>query len=243
MMHLDRRTKLYSVLLSIFISFLLLAELTGFKLITLDLSFLYTSTMIPNKFIMTMGVIPFPITFLVTDILNEFYGKKIVRYTTFLGMFMIGLAYLLILIDLQIPANEISPVDDASFEKVFANAGLVIIGSITAYLIGQLIDIQVFHHIREWTGGKHVWLRATGSTIISQLIDSFIVIFIAFGKYEQASFFGIPFFTVSNSSSLINISTTNFVYKLFIAILLTPAIYLMHYFIEKYLSKEERIES
>jgi uncharacterized integral membrane protein (TIGR00697 family) len=151
---------------------------------------------------------------------------------------MILLAYFLIVIDLQIPANSISPVDDISFQKVFANSGLVIIGSITAYLIGQLIDIQIFHFIRTRTGGKHVWLRATGSTVISQLIDSYVVIFIAFGKYEPTTLFGLPFYSLINTPTLVSISTTNFVYKLCIAILLTPLIYLSHSLIERYLGDE-----
>jgi queuosine precursor transporter len=188
---------------------------------------------------MTMGVIPFPMTFLITDVLNEFYGKKLVRFTTMLGMFMVAIAYIIIFIDLRIPANEISPVDDVSFEKVFASAGLVILGSIIAYLIGQLIDIQVFHFIREKTNGKFVWLRATGSTIISQLIDSFVVIYIAFGKFEPSEFFGIPSFVVTNSENLNNISMTNFTYKLIIAILLTPVIYLVHHLIEKYFNESQ----
>lgn len=225
-MHFNRITKLYIVLSSIFLTFLLMAELTGSKLIT------------TFGFVMTMGVIPFPITFIVTDILNEFYGKKGVRFTTFLGMAMILLAYFLIVIDLQIPANSISPVDDVSFQKVFANSGLVIIGSITAYLIGQLIDIQIFHFIRTKTGGRHVWLRATGSTVISQLIDSYVVIFIAFGKYEPTNLFGLPFYSLINTPTLVSISTTNFVYKLCIAILLTPLIYLSHSLIERYLGDE-----
>jgi queuosine precursor transporter len=241
-MNLDKKQKLYIILTSLFLTFLLLAELTGFKLITLEMGWLFIplglSSILPTRFIMTMGVIPFPMTFLITDILNEFYGKKIVRFTTFIGMAMIAIAYVLILIDLQIPANEISPVDDVSFEKVFANAGLVILGSIIAYLIGQLIDIQVFHFIRQKTGGKMVWLRATGSTIISQLIDSFVVIFIAFGKYEPSILFGIPFYKITNTNSLINISSTNFIYKLIIVILLTPVIYLLHSLIEKYLGSE-----
>ena len=135
---------------------------------------------------------------------------------------MILLAYFLIVIDLQIPANSISPVDDISFQKVFANSGLVIIGSITAYLIGQLIDIQIFHFIRT----------------ISQLIDSYVVIFIAFGKYEPTTLFGLPFYSLINTPTLVSISTTNFVYKLCIAILLTPLIYISHSLIERYLGDE-----
>ena len=212
-MDITRPLKLYIVLNSLFLTFLLMAEVTGSKLIS---SFGFT---------LTMGVIPFPVTFIVTDILNEYYGRRGVRYTTFLGMSMILLAYFLILIDLQIPAIADSPVDDVSFRKVFANSGLVIIGSITAYLIGQLIDIQIFHYIRIKTQGKFIWLRATGSTVFSQLIDSFVVIFIAFGQ-------SLPF------EKLVSISSTNFVYKLFVAIAITPLIYLSHKLIEKYLAED-----
>lgn len=213
MIHFDRRTRLFIVLNSIFLTFLIIAEVTGSKLI----SFM--------GFTLTIGVIPFPITFLVTDILNEFYGKRSVRFTTWLGMVMILLVYAIIVIDINIPATVGSPIDDKSFETVFANSGLVIIGSIIAYVIGQLVDIHIFHYLRMKTNGKHIWLRATGSTIVSQFIDTFIVIFIAFGKY-------LPF------GKLLDISTTNFVYKFFVAVALTPVIYAIHFFIEEYLRKE-----
>ena len=209
----DKKSKLFMWLTSAFITFLLMAELTGSKLI----SFM--------GFTLTMGVIPFPITFLITDTLNEFYGKRAVKHTTLIGMIMILMAYAIIVIDLKIPAISDSPVDDASFIKVFANSGLVIIGSIIAYLIGQMIDINVFHYLRMKTKEKHIWLRATGSTIISQLIDSYVVIFIAFGST-------LPF------EKLIAISSTNFIYKLFIAIGLTPMIYLIHSIIANYLGPE-----
>lgn len=208
-----KKTNLYIWLTTSFITFLLMAEVTGSKLITF------------MGFTLTMGVVPFPITFLITDVLNEFYGKKAVKHTTLLGMVMILIAYAIIVIDLKIPASESSPVDDASFQTVFANSGLVIIGSIIAYLIGQLIDINVFHYLRMKTKEKHIWLRATGSTIVSQLIDSFVVIFIAFGST-------LPF------NKLVSISTTNFVYKLGIAVLLTPVVYLVHSIITKYLGTE-----
>lgn len=211
----DKKTKLYIWLTATFITFLLMAEVTGSKLI----SFL--------DFTLTMGVIPFPVTFLITDVLNEFYGKKAVKHTTLLGMVMILFAYAIIVIDLKIPATGDSPVDDLSFQTVFANSGLVIIGSIIAYLVGQLIDIQVFHYLRMKTKEKHIWLRATGSTIISQLIDSFVVIFIAFGST-------LPL------ERLISISSTNFTYKLGIAILLTPMVYLSHSVIAGYLGPELR---
>jgi uncharacterized integral membrane protein (TIGR00697 family) len=150
-----------------------------------------------------------------------------VKRTTLVGMVMILLVYLLILIGLQIPASPGSPVDDASFERVFASSGLVIIGSIIAYLIGQFIDIHVFHYLRIKTQGKKVWLRATGSTVISQLIDSFVVVFIAFGAYK-------------GFKELLSIGFNNFVYKMLIAVALTPVIYLSHSMMEKYLGEDAK---
>jgi uncharacterized integral membrane protein (TIGR00697 family) len=212
MLH-DRKFKLYIWLNAAFLTFLIMAELMGSKLFT----FL--------GFTLTMGVVPFPVTFLITDTLNEFYGKAAVKRTTLVGMVMILLVYLLILIGLQIPASPGSPVDDASFERVFASSGLVIIGSIIAYLIGQFIDIHVFHYLRIKTQGKKVWLRATGSTVISQLIDSFVVVFIAFGAYK-------------GFKELLSIGFNNFVYKMLIAVALTPVIYLSHSMMEKYLGED-----
>lgn len=209
----DRKHTLYLWLNALFITFLLMAELTGNKLFSIF------------GFTMTIGVIPFPVTFIITDVLNEFYGKTSVRHTTLLGMVMILIAYGIIVLDLQIPALPDSPIDDYSFEKVFANSGLVIIGSIVAYLVGQLIDIHVFHYLRIKTQGKLVWLRATGSTVVSQFIDSFIVIFIALGPYKK-----FP--------ELLQIGMNNFVYKMLIAIGLTPLIYASHAVVFKYLGEE-----
>ncbi|MCZ8344558.1 MAG: queuosine precursor transporter, partial [Leptospira sp.] len=204
---------LYSILLSLFLTFLLMAELTGSKLF------------FAFGFTMTLGVIPFPITFIVTDLLNEYFGRKVVRATTILGMAMIALAYILILLDIQIPASPDSPIDDESFQTVFANSGRVIVGSIIAYVIGQLVDIHVFHFLRKKTKGKHIWLRATGSTIVSQLIDSYVVIFIALWKFHPVE-------------KLLAISNTNFFYKMGVAILITPLLYLVHIYIDKYLGED-----
>jgi uncharacterized integral membrane protein (TIGR00697 family) len=212
-MHLSKSYKLFLILNSVFLTFLLMAEVIGSKLFT----FL--------GFTMTLGVIPFPVTFIITDILNEYYGRKGVRLTTILGMAMVVIAYFLIVIGIAIPAMPSSPVNDQAFEMVFFNSSLVIIGSITAYLVGQMIDIQIFHFLRIKTKGKMIWLRATGSTILSQLIDSFIVIFIAFGQY-------LPL------DKLFQISSTNFVYKLGVAILITPILYLAHHWIDSYLGEE-----
>ncbi|TGK14779.1 VUT family protein [Leptospira fluminis] len=212
-MQFHKPFKLFFALSALFLTFLLMAEVTGSKWIQ------------AFGFTMTIGVIPFPVTFIVTDLLNEYYGRRGVRYLTLVGMVMIVLAYFLLQIDMNIPAVENSPVDDPSFHTVFTNTGQVIAGSVIAYLIGQLIDIQIFHLIRKKTKNRFIWLRATGSTIVSQLLDSYVVIFVAYwGQYE---------FGVLNS-----ISSTNFVYKMVIAIAITPVIYLSHSFIERYLGEE-----
>ena len=207
-----RSQKLFLILNSAFLTFLLVAEFTGPKLFDA-----FGKTF-------TLGVIPFPVTFLLTDILNEYYGKKGVRLTTALGFFFVIIAYSVVFLGIWIPASPASPVDDESFRKVFANSGWLILGSLTAYLVGQIIDIQVFHVLRKMTQGKYIWLRATGSTIFSQLLDSFIVIFIALQSLSYEMRF--------------QISTTNFLYKILIAIAITPLVYLSHSLIQKYLGEE-----
>lgn len=228
---MTRGQRLFVILNSLFVAFLLLAELTGSKLFQVDVSSwpLLPSLGIP-VFTMTLGVIPFPVTFIITDLLNEYYGRRGVRFTTLLGMSAVLLVYGVILIQLAIPAASFSPVSDAAFESVFASSGVIIIASIVAYLIGQLIDIQTFHWLRKKTKNKHVWLRATGSTVVSQLIDSFVVIFIAFGSPLAKQ--PLPMGQVAE------IASTNFVYKLLVAIAITPVIYLGHKLMDRYLGKE-----
>ncbi len=215
---MDKRIKLYTVLSSIFLTALILAEITGGKLIGLEISD-------GLGFTLTMGVIPFPITFIVTDIINEYYGRRGIRFITFVGMAMILMALLVLQIDMLIPAAAISPVTDNSFNAVFGVSVRIIIGSLTAYLVSQLVDIYVFHLIRQRTGGKLLWLRATGSTVISQLIDSFIVLFIAF--LGQLSV-----------QQILLIGITNYVYKFGIAVGTTPLLYLIHAVVDRYLGEE-----
>lgn len=215
-----RHQKLYVLLASIFLTALIVAEITGSKLVQYTL----TDDVV---FTMTMGVIPFPITFLVTDVINEYFGKPGIRFITVVGMLMIGFMYVVLVIDMAIPAAPISPVTDEAFNAVFGQSTRIILGSITAYLIGQLVDIHVFHRIRRMTGEKLIWLRATASTFVSQFIDSFVVLLIAFsGKIA----FG----------QILNIGLTNYVYKFFIALTLIPFIYLSHYLIDRYLGDEAR---
>ncbi len=212
---MDPRSRLYTVLCALFLTALLLAEITGSKLIQLRLSEEWVFTM-------TMGVIPFPLTFIVTDLINEYFGKPGIRFVTVIGMIMIALAFLILSIDMAIPAAAISSVTDDQFNAVFGQSNRIILGSLTAYLIGQMIDIQVFHWIRQRTHQRMLWLRATGSTFVSQGMDSFVVLFIAFAGV-------IP------TTTILNIGLTNYIYKFVLAILITPVIYLAHYWIDRYL--------
>ncbi len=216
---MDRLQKLYAVLFGVFLTGLILAEITGSKLIQLSV----TETWV---FTMTMGVIPFPLTFIVTDLINEYFGKPGIRFVTVVGMIMIALAYVILAIDMAIPAAAISPVMDEQFNSVFGQSNRIILGSLTAYLIGQLIDIQIFHWIRKKTHARLLWLRATGSTFASQFVDSFVVLFIAF-------YGTIP------TGTILNIGVTNYVYKFCLAILITPLIYLAHFAIDRYLGRAD----
>ena len=145
---------------------------------------------------------------------------------------LISYAFVILLIAIKIPAAAgISPVSDSQFYAVFGQSLWIIVGSIIAFLTSQYIDVFIFWFLRNKTGVKMIWLRTTGSTIVSQLVDSFLILGIAFwlpGKMTTENF--------------INAAFTGYVFKLIIAILLTPLIYLGHSLINKYLAKEEAYE-
>ena len=215
---MDKRISLYATLSAVFLSALVLAEVTGGKLI----QFTVTDSLV---FTLTMGVIPFPVTFLVTDIINEYYGRRGIRFVTFLGMAMVLMALVTLQIDMAIPAAVISPVSDEAFNAVFGVSTRIIVGSLVAYIIGQLVDISIFHALRERTGGKMLWLRATGSTVVSQLIDSFVVLTIAF-------------LGTLSMGQILQIGLTNYLYKFLIALSITPILYVVHAVVDRYLGKE-----
>ena len=204
----------------IFITNALVAELIGGKLIHI------------GPFIMSIGIIPWPIVFLTTDLINEYYGKAGVRKLSLITASLISYAFVILLIAIKIPAAAgISPVSDSQFYAVFGQSLWIIVGSIIAFLTSQYIDVFIFWFLRNKTGVKMIWLRTTGSTIVSQLVDSFLILGIAFwlpGKMTTENF--------------INAAFTGYVFKLIIAILLTPLIYLGHSLINKYLAKEEAYE-
>lgn len=224
---LNRPLKLFLFSSAVFFTALVVGEATGSKFISiLKLPFTITLLGMPfQEVIMTAGVLAFPVTFIFTDLLNDLYGKRAVRFISFVGMVMILFEFTLLQAAIKAPTATISPVPSEAFNQVFGAAGRIIFGSLTAYIIGQLVDISLFHWLKKKTQGKLLWLRATGSTIGSQLIDTLLVLSIAF--YGQLKI-----------QEILAVTLFNYAYKFIIAIIITPLIYLAHWLMEIYLGKE-----
>lgn len=215
-MNLSKREIVYFILGGLFVTNALLGEIIGVKLINL------------GPYTMTMGVIPWPIVFITTDLVNEYFGKEGVKKLTYLTVGLILYAFLVIYLSMLVPASRISPVNDEVYNQVFGQSLWIIVGSITAFIVSQLIDVSVFWFFKGKTGSRMLWLRATGSTIVSQLIDTFVVMGIAFwlpGKMTTADYF--------------NVSLTNYTYKILVALSITPIIYLSHAIIDRYFKGNE----
>lgn len=209
----NKKDIVYVILAGIFITNAVVAELIGGKLITIF--------GVP----MSVGILPWPIVFVTTDLINEYFGEKGVRKLSLITASLIAYTFVILFIAMRIPAMQGDKlVTDDQFNGVFGQSMWIIVGSITAFMVSQLIDVSIFHFVKNKTGGKMIWLRSTGSTLISQLFDSFIVLGIAFwmtGKMTTAVFI---------ASAL-----TGYLVKMIIAIVLTPLIYLGHSLIEKYI--------
>ena len=221
-MDLTGRQRLYVYLCAVFLTALLIGDTIGSKLFTLAIPCGFTTL----HATLSVGAIWFPITFLLTDTINEFYGSAGARFITFVGFFMAVFAFIVILIARQIPAASFSPVSQDAFDNVLGNANRIFVASLVAYLVGQLVDIAIFQSAKRLTQSRHIWLRSTGSTLISQLIDTVIVTYIAF--YGQ-----IP------TVELHRAATTSYVVKVLLAIGLTPVIYALHALIHRRLHIEE----
>jgi uncharacterized integral membrane protein (TIGR00697 family) len=192
-------------------------------------------------FNLTAGAVIWPVVFITSDLINEYFGKPGVKRISYLTAGLIAYAFLVIFITMRLPPAswwlEAYGKDgdgnyfnmDFAFNRIFGQGQRIIIGSLSAFLLGQLVDVFIFHRMKKITGNKKLWLRATGSTIVSQFVDSFVVLYIAFAG------------TFSNEQ-IIAIGITNYIYKFFVAILLTPLIYFGHYFIDRYLGKENALQ-
>lgn len=207
----SRRERAFLVLAGIFLAHAILGELIGGKLFT------------TAGYVISIGVIPWPVVFITTDLVNEYYGPKAVRRLTLLAIALILYVFVLLLICMQVPAASISPVDDDSFRVVFGQSMWIIAGSLIAFAISQLIDSGIFVLARKYTEGRLLWLRAVGSTVLSQLIDTFVINSIAFGMSGQLG-----------AGEVVELSLTNYTYKFLVALATLPLIYLGHGLIERY---------
>jgi uncharacterized integral membrane protein (TIGR00697 family) len=243
-------TKLYIILGGFFIANALIAEIIGVKIFSLEKT-LGLTPLDMNVFgnmlslNLTAGVLLWPVIFVMTDIINEYYGKRGVRFLSFLTAGLIIFAFIifygamrLVPADFFVTSKQGSGVPnmEIAYESILGQGSNIILGSLVAFIISQLIDVFIFHKIKKATGERRIWLRATGSTLVSQFIDSFVVLFIAFyiGSRINSSEgdFEWPF------SLFIAVGLVNYFYKFCVAIILTPVIYLAHNWIDRYLGQE-----
>ncbi|MEZ4235802.1 MAG: queuosine precursor transporter [Myxococcota bacterium] len=226
----DRSVKLWLVLAAIMMTSAVVAELVSVKLFQVRF---YAWLGIDRTYTLTCGALLWPLVFLTTDTINEFFGARAVRFVTWLTMAMIAWVFVINNLAMRIHAAPFSPVPDDVFRNVFGQSAWIIVGSMCAFLLSQLVDVTVFHMIRRRLGGRFIWARATGSTLVSQLIDSFVVIYIAFyGPTLIGSQNGVTFAQAGD------ISLSSFAYKVGVAIALTPLIYVAHWLVEWWLGHE-----
>jgi uncharacterized integral membrane protein (TIGR00697 family) len=215
---IDARLRLFMILVAVFTTCLLVGDIIGGKLTSFHL--------FGREWVFSVGQIAFPITFILTDILNEFYGRKVTREVTLLAFFMVGLTFSIIYAAGAMPwasftlASDWNGVTPGTFEVVFTQATRIQLASMVAFLIGQLVDISVFWALKRATGNRMLWLRATGSTAVSQMIDTIVISAIIWGN--KLDFDGY-----------VTVVTTSYLIKLSAAIVITPLIYLLHEVLEK----------
>jgi len=238
----NRKQQLYLMLAVIFLTNALVAEFAGVKIFSLEKLLGLMPAQVPFfggqklDFNLSVGVVIWPIVFVVSDLINEYFGREGVRKISFITAGMIAWSFLIVLAGTEIPPadfwlslNNTDPLGNPfdinfAYSSIF-RAGLgIIVGSLAAFLISQLIDAYAFYYLKRLTGHKQLWLRATGSTIISQLIDSFVILFIAFYLLGNWSM-----------QQVLQVGLVQYTYKVTLAILLTPLIYLAHWAIDGYL--------
>ncbi len=213
----SRRDLVFLVLAGIFITHALLGEVIGGKLFE------------AWGWVMSIGVIPWPVVFVTTDLVNEYYGPRAVRRLTLLAIALIVYTFGLLFVCMQVTAADISPVDDASFDRVFGQSMWIIVGSVVAFAISQLLDAGVFVFLKKRTSGRLLWLRAVGSTVVSQLIDTFVINSIAFGLPGKLS-----------GTEVVELSVTNYGYKFLVALATLPLIYVGHSAMDRYFAGERK---
>jgi uncharacterized integral membrane protein (TIGR00697 family) len=241
----DKKQTLFVILGGFFLANALLAEFIGGKIFSVEktLGFDPLSLNILGyelPFNMTAGILLWPVVFIMTDIINEYYGKKGVKFLSYLSASLIAYCFVMIYVAMGLTpadwwlvamkANGVPDMNQA-FNAVFGQGMWIILGSLTAFLIGQFIDASMFQWIKRKTGGSKLWLRATGSTLVSQLIDTYVVLFIAFYIGQ-----GFPL------KQVVAIGIVGYIYKFLVAIVLTPTLYLLHNWIDRFLGKDLAVQ-
>jgi uncharacterized integral membrane protein (TIGR00697 family) len=220
--------KLYVCLAALFVSCLLLGDVIGGKTIGTPLGPI------------SVGIIPFPVTFLLTDVVNDFYGRKGARFLTLVGAAMAAFAWLVLQITTAIAPHESTYFTQAEYSKIFGGSAQLFVASVIAYLVGQFLDIYVFQFWKTLTESRHLWLRATGSTLLSQIVDT-AIINVLFWTWTAAadptSFLGLK--SPSERWSWVGAKIgREYLIKLCVAILLTPVVYAVHGAIVRWLEIE-----
>ena len=238
----DKAGKLFVILSGFFLVNAVLAEFVGIKIFALETALgfeplnwtLFGQTGTLN---FTTGVLLWPFVFVMTDVINEYFGRRGVKFITWLTIILIVYAFLFAFLAIQVaPADwwvssyqaQGIPDMQVAFAGIFGQGLWVIVGSLVAFLIGQLLDVTVYHRVRRITGESKIWLRATGSTLVSQFVDSYVVLYIAFVIGPQ----NWPL------EQFLAVGTLNYSYKFGAAILMTPLIYLAHFLIDRYLGAD-----
>jgi queuosine precursor transporter len=236
----QRRQQVFLVLAGVFLGNALLAEIIGGKLFQIP-----TGLSLPGRpdyrVTLSSGIILWPVVFVVSDIVNEYFGRAGVRRLSILGAAIIAYAFVALWIANAVPTVGFSPIKADAFANVFLQSQYIIVGSITAFLLAQLIDVSVFWFVRRRTGHRFLWLRATGSTVVSQVIDTYVVGLIglylphALHQWHPQRFAeaGVPF------GICMEAQTAGYVFKVLIALGVTPVLYVVHAAIDSYLGPEE----
>lgn len=246
---LAKKNRLFIVLAGFFLTNALVAEFIGTKIFSWEATLGVSPAQLNIfgavlNFDMTAGVLLWPVVFIMTDLINEYYGKSGVRKLSYLTAGLLVYAFLMIFIAIKLKGSDwwlnsqsgegITSMEKA-FNAVFGQGLAIIIGSLLAFLVGQVTDAYIFTRVKAKTGNNMIWLRATGSTIVSQLIDSFLVLYIAFnlgiklGKHPEQAW---PI------EKVLQIGTLNYIYKFAVAIVLLPLLYGVHAMVDRYLGKE-----
>jgi uncharacterized integral membrane protein (TIGR00697 family) len=219
-MILDNRSRLFVVLAGVFCTALVVGDILSVKLFEVHLG--------PIVSVMSVGIVLFPVTFVLTDTLNEFYGQKVARFVTWVGLGMALFAFAAIFVVLGIDWAPLTRAPDyrgtveSSFNNVFGGSQRILLASMAAYIIGQLIDIALFHLLKRRTHNRMLWLRATGSTVVSQLIDTVV--------FQSVAWAGmLP------PGVITGIIVASYSVKLLVAVGLTPIIYGVHALVERWL--------